>query len=152
MLTGKFVSCFTLAGKWAPEAVQAATEGLNERAETIQQPMSCASQVVKKMGGSKEEATMVSGFAGGLGLSGDACGALAAAIWMTTLEMVRKENYKPSFPDPVSERILNKFYDETDYKMECHEICRKRFKTIDDHSEFISNGGCDKLLNALAQS
>ena len=153
MLSGKFVSCFTLAGKWAPEAVQAATEGLsNEQSETTHQPISCASEVVKKMGGSEEEMAMVAGFAGGLGLSGNGCGALSAAIWKTILELVRKENWKPSFSDPVSEKILNKFYEVTDYEMKCHKICGKRFKTLDEHTEFIKNGGCDKLINVLAHS
>ena len=95
---------------------------------------------------------MVAGFAGGLGLSGDACGALAAAIWKTSLELVRKENLKPSYTDPVSENIVTKFYEETDYKMECHLICGQRFKTVDEHTAFIKNGGCDKLLNVLAHS
>jgi hypothetical protein len=36
--------------------------------------------------------------------------------------------------------------------MECKEICGKRFKTIDEHSEYIKTGGCSKILTALAQS
>ena len=28
MLSGKFVNCFKLAGRWAPEALDAAIEGL----------------------------------------------------------------------------------------------------------------------------
>ena len=104
------------------------------------------------MGGNEEEMVMVAGFAGGLGLSGNGCGALSAAIWMTVLELVRKENWKPSFSDQVTEKILKKFYKATDYEMECHKICGKRFKTIDEHTEFIKNGGCDKLIKVLAQS
>jgi len=42
--------------------------------------MSCASEVVRRMGGRDEERVMVSGFAGGLGLSGNGRGALSAAI------------------------------------------------------------------------
>ena len=149
---GKFLSCFKLAEKWAPETIKAATEGLSpEQADLTQQPISCASEVVKKMGASDEEMVMVAGFAGGLGLSGNGCGALAAAVWMTILELVRKENWKPSFSDPVTEKILKKFYEATDYEMECHKICGKRFKTIEEHTEFIKNDGCDKLINVLAQ-
>ena len=47
--------------------------------------MSCASEVVKKMGTSNEEIVMVAGFAGGLGLSGSACGVLSAVISIKTL-------------------------------------------------------------------
>lgn len=150
--SGKFLSCFILAEKWAPEAIKAATEGLSpEQSVLPQQPVSCASEVVKKMGGSEEEMTMVAGFAGGLGLSGNGCGALSAAIWKTILELVRKENWKSSLSDPDSEKIIKKFYEATDYEMECHKICGKRFKTIEEHTEFIKKGGCDKLINVLAQ-
>lgn len=153
MLSGNFVSCFTLTGKWAPEAIQAAKDALSDdQSEKDFELMSCASEVVKEMGGNKEEAAIVSGFAGGLGLSGNACGALAAAIWKTALEAIKKGKYKPSYTDPVSEKILIKFYEETDYKMECHEICGKRFKNVEEHTEFINNGGCKNLIKVLANS
>lgn len=153
MLSGKFVSCFTLAGKWAPEAVKAAIEGLSiENSETAEHAISCATEVVKEMGGSEEEMLMVAGFAGGLGLSGNACGALSAAIWKTSLDLVRKENRKPSYNDPASEEILAKFHEETEYKMECKDICGKKFTSIDEHTEFINNGGCKKLIHELAKS
>jgi len=153
MFTGKFLSCYKLAEKWAPEAIEAATEGLELEHKELNQPtLSCASEVVKKMNGSEKEMVMVAGFAGGLGLSGSGCGALSAAIWKNILELIRKENWKPSFSDPDSEEIIKKFYEATDYKMECHNICGKRFNTLDEHTEFIKNGGCDKLINVLAQS
>ncbi len=153
MFTGKFLSCYKLAEKWAPEAIEAATEGLELEHKELNQPtLSCASEVVKKMNGSEKEMVMVAGFAGGLGLSGSGCGALGAAIWKNILELIRKENWKPSFSDPDSEEIIKKFYEATDYKMECHNICGKRFNTLDEHTEFIKNGGCDKLINVLAQS
>ncbi len=152
-ITGKFLSCFTLADKWAPEAIEAANEALSqEQPELAQNPKSCASEVVKKMGGSDEEMVMVAGFAGGLGLSGNGCGALSAALWKTVLELVKEEKWKPTMSDPVSENILNTFLEATDYEMECHKICGKRFTTIDEHSEYIQNGGCDKLIDVLAKS
>ena len=151
MFTGKFFSCFKLAEKWAPEAIKAAEEGLSFEPEYSQQPISCASEVVKKMGGTDEEIVMVAGFAGGLGLRGNGCGALSAAIWKTILELVRQEKWKAGLSDPDSEEIIKRFYEATDYEMECHKICGKRFNTIDEHSEFIKNGGCDKLINVLAQ-
>ncbi|MFC1784103.1 C-GCAxxG-C-C family (seleno)protein [Candidatus Neomarinimicrobiota bacterium] len=153
MFSGKFYGCFKLADKWAPEAIESAKEGLQQPIELKQQsPISCATEVVKKMEGSQEESVMVAGFAGGLGLSGNACGALAATIWKTILELIKKDEWKPSFKDPVSEKIIERFYEATDYKMECHEICGKRFNTVDEHSEYIKNGGCDSLINVLAQS
>ncbi|MFC2104867.1 C-GCAxxG-C-C family (seleno)protein, partial [Bacteroidota bacterium] len=100
MLTGKFLSCFKLAEKWAPEAIKAAHEGLSiELAKTDQHAISCASEVLKKMGGSEEEIIMVAGFAGGLGLSSSGCGALGATIWKTILELVRKGEWKSTLSD-----------------------------------------------------
>ncbi len=149
-LTGKFYTCFYITGKWAPEAIKAAREGLMlEQNGSPQKALSCASEVVKKMGGNEEEMAMVAGFAGGLGLSGSGCGALSAAIWKTTLELVRKENWKPSFSDPNLEKIIEKFYGATDYKIECKEICGKLFQTIDEHTEFIKNGGCENIIHVL---
>ncbi len=153
VFTGKFLSCFNLAEKWAPEAIEAAIEGLKSEPEELNLPIiSCASEVVKKMGANDEEMVMVAGFAGGLGLSGSGCGALSAAIWMTILELVRKEKWKSSFSDPDSEKILQKFNEATDYELECGKICGNRFKTIDDHSKFIKNGGCKKLIDVLAKA
>lgn len=152
MLSGKFVHCYTLTGKWAPEAIEAAKEGLSSNlAIQSQDTVSCASEVVKNMGGSEEEQVMVAGFAGGLGLRGSGCGALAATMWKTILELVRKGEWKYTMSDPMAERIINKFYAETDYEIECHKICGQRFNSIDEHTEFIKNGGCDKLINVLAQ-
>lgn len=152
MLSGKFVYCFKLTGRWAPEAIKAANEGIAiDNNDITQQPISCASEVVRKIGGSDEEILMVAGFAGGLGLSGSGCGALAAAIWKKSLELAKTENWKASFSDPKMDKILNKFYEATDYEMECHKICGQTFKTIDEHTEFIKNGGCEKLISVLAQ-
>jgi hypothetical protein len=151
MLSGKFTSCFVLAGRWGPEAVDAAKEGLSLPPKGIKyKARSCASEVVKKMGGTEEEMVMVSGFAGGLGLRGDGCGALAAAIWMNSLQSI-KSSGKPAPYKPESNAVLQAFYKETQYEMECKVICSRQFKTIDEHSEFIKDGGCKKLISVLAE-
>jgi hypothetical protein len=152
LLLGRFVRCFRLVDKWAPEAIRSATEEFS-RAHAGQSPppISCASEVAKKMGASDEEMVMVAGFAGGIGLSGNGCGALAAAAWMTVLDLVRKNNWKYSLSDPVAGKIIKKFHEAAGSEMECHKIAGKRFKTINEHAEFIKNGGCDKLIQALAR-
>jgi len=102
------------------------------------------------MGASDEEMVMVAGFAGGLGLNGNACGALSAAIWMKTLDSCRK-NEKFTFHNPNAEETLEAFHAATDYEMLCDKISGKCFKTVKDHTEFIKNGGCNKLINVLGQ-
>ena len=153
MLSGKFVNCFRLAGRWAPEALNAAIEGLSmEQTDLQQQPISCASEVVRKMGASEEEMLMVAGFAGGLGLSGSGCGALAAAVWMNALFHNRKQTGKPANYDPSTDLTLKAFYEKTDYEMQCDKICGQRFNTLDEHTEFVKKGGCKKLISVLADA
>lgn len=151
LVTGKMVTCFKLAGKWAPDAVMAAKDGLSKNmADLPTTSLSCASEVVKRMGGTDEEMVMVAGLAGGIGLSGNACGALGAAIWMNTLQRIRNNTYKSSITDAQSEKILNAFLEVTNYEMECKKICGKYFNSVEDHSEFVRNGGCKKLIETLA--
>ncbi len=153
MLSGKFVNCFRLAGKWAPEALQAAKEGLSpDQPDMPQHSLSCASEVVRKMGASEEQMIMVAGFAGGLGLSGNGCGALAAAVWMNALIHNRKQTGKPANYDPTTDPTLKVFYEETGYEIQCDKICGRKFETVDEHTEFVKNGGCSKLIEVLADT
>ncbi len=148
--SGKFLSCFTLAEEWTPEAIEAAEDGLSQEKEDLPaECLSCASEVAKKMGANDEEAVMVAGFAGGLGLSGNACGALSAAIWMKNIERCR-ENEKTSYKDPDSEATLETFYKETDYEIRCDKIIGKSFESLDDHTTHIKNGGCKNLIETLS--
>lgn len=153
MVTGKFLGCFKLADRWAPEAISAAKEGLSGEALVYkQEPISCASEVVKAMGATRDETILVSGFAGGLGLSGGGCGALSAAIWMNSLKWCRENPGKSAFPNPRATETLELFLKTTDYKFECPEICGRSFKTLDEHTEFLREGGCSRLIEALARS
>ena len=145
--------CMNLAEKWAPEAIQSAKEGLRHRHPALPQlPMSCASEVARRMGASDEEMVMVAGFSGGIGLSGHACGALGAAIWLNTLAWCREHPGQSGYSNPNSKGILEAFYDTTGSEALCSEISGQSFESISDHTEFIRNGGCDTLINVLARS
>ncbi|MBN2773977.1 MAG: C_GCAxxG_C_C family protein [Prolixibacteraceae bacterium] len=151
-LSGKMVGCFRLAGKWAPNAVEAAKKGLDSKEIKVpEKATSCASELIKKMGGTDEEAVMAAGLAGGLGLSGNGCGALAAAVWMKTLDRVRKGEWKYMVDDPLQEKIIDSFFKITEYKIECSKITGQMFETFEEHSEYIKNGGCKKIIETLAQ-
>ena len=145
--------CFNLISKWTPEAIQAANLGLFVRPVHEQPCVSCASEVVKKMGATDEEAAMVAGFAGGLGLSGNACGALSAAIWYKMLDWSKKNPGQiPSFFNNQDVKTaFRAFYIQTDSEMLCSRISGKDFKSIDEHIEYIRSGGCGKLIDALAK-
>lgn len=150
-ISGRFLSCFKLADKWAPEAIQSAYEGLSCRQLHYQKPVSCASLVAEKMGASDRERVMVAGFAGGIGLSGNACGALSAAIWMRSLAWCRENPGESPYMKPVTKDIIEDFYKATDYEIECKNISGQSFDSIGEHTEYINNGGCKKLINMLAE-
>ena len=152
-LPGGFTNiiCMNLSEKWAPEAIEAAHKGLaakQRRSSYI--PSSCASKVVREMGAGDEEMVMVSGLAGGIGLSGQGCGALGAAIWKSSLDWCKNHPGETGSLSPQSKQILLAFKDETGSEFSCHKICGKRFNSIAEHSDFVNNGGCNKLIRILA--
>lgn len=153
MLSGKFISCFKLADKWAPEALKAAHEGLSQQLKDLpEKPKSCASIVVKRMGANEEQMIMVAGLAGGIGLSGNGCGALGAAIWMKSIKWLSENPKKSGYPNPYATAILETFMKAADYELTCHKICGRSFETIADHTVFIENGGCERLIYTLSNS
>ncbi|MFZ4464855.1 MAG: C-GCAxxG-C-C family (seleno)protein [Bacteroidales bacterium] len=149
-----FSPCFNLIVKWTPEAIQAANEGLLDNIHYNEPCFSCSTELVKKMGATDEESVMVAGFAGGIGLSGNACGALGAAIWYKMLDWGKKNPGKSqSFLNNQDvKKILRTFYMQTDSEMLCNKICNRSFNTIDEHSDYIKSGGCNKLIEALSKS
>ena len=148
-----FSPCFNLIVKWTPEAIQAVNRGFSETIDNSDRCVSCASEVVKKMGGNEEESIMVAGFAGGIGLSGYACGALSAAIWYKMLVWSKKNQGKTPamFNNQDTKDILRGFYMQTDSEMLCSKISGKLFKTIHEHTEYMKSGGCERLIEALAK-
>lgn len=153
MISGKVFSCFKLVERWAPEAIEVVYNGLSyDQNKLPNHCISCASEVARKMGATDAEMVMVAGFAGGIGLSGDACGALGAAIWMKTLVEIIRKNKKIGMSNPLWDKQLNDFYEATDYEILCNKISGKQFEILDDHTEFIKNSGCKNLIEKLAQS
>ena len=151
LVSGKFFRCFKLADNWAPKAIQAAKQALTADYSELQEDcISCASEVVKKLGGSNEQASMAAGLAGGIGLSGGGCGALAAGIWMKSY-LHEKEHGKSSYPNPYAENTLKDFLEESDYEFECKNITGKKFSSAREHTQFIQNGGCKQLIDKLTK-
>ena len=151
-ISGRFLHCFNLAQQWAPEAVQSAIEGLSVRESPIEPCLSCATETAKKMGASDEETIMVAGFAGGLGLSGSGCGALAAAIWLKSLKWCREVPGKHSMDNPYAKETLERFYEITDSKILCRDITGRYFKNIEEHTHYLNESGCDHLIDYLAKA
>jgi len=145
--------CMNLAEKWAPEAIHSARTGLSDTCTEVPlQPVNCASEIAIRMGAGDKEVVTVAGLAGGMGLSGNACGALGAAIWLDSLAWCREHPGQSGYSNPNAEEIMKAFYTATDSTILCSEISGQSFKTIGDHASFIRNGGCDNLLKVLSRS
>ena len=146
--------CFNLAEQWAPEAVEAASKGVAQEPDVAKKPRNCASEVVRHMGGSDEEQIMVAGFAGGFGLSGNACGALSAAIWKKMLDWCREHPDKnpPYFNNKTAKKILKGFNGATTHLILCSEICGQHFKNLEEHTAYLNNGGCKAVMDVLGTS
>ncbi len=144
--------CFDLADRWAPEAIQSALKELSEQADLPRNSISCASEVAQKMGASDEEMAMAAGFAGGLGLSGHACGGLGAAIWMRSLSWSREHSGESAESNPAAKQVYETFCSETGSETLCCNISGQHFQNVEEHTTFIKNGGCKGIINVLAKS
>ena len=153
MLSGRFLHCFALAEKWAPEAITAAKKALSENSFSELEPcINCASELAKKMGASEEQRVMVAGFAGGMGLSGNACGALSASIWLRTLAWQKENPNDSTFINSYAAKCLSDFQELMGDKIACAEITEQHFENLQEHSRYIENGGCNELMDVLSGS
>jgi hypothetical protein len=101
------------------------------------------------MGVSDMHTVMAAGLAGGIGLSGGACGALGAAIWITGMN----RSDVPvgfNFTDSWVGDLIEKFLESSDYEFECAEIVGRKFENVEDHASYLCDGGCSKILEGLA--
>ena len=146
-------SCFNLADKWTEDAIGSARQGLSiDPSDLPSDTVSCASEMARKMGRSDEEIAAVSGLAGGIGLSGEACGALIAAIWLRSIDWANENPGKSPYSNDNASNMMFSFDEATGSKFLCRELCGRRFKTVEEHTEFINDGGCKSLMEVLASS
>jgi hypothetical protein len=102
------------------------------------------------MGASDKHATMASGFAGGIGLCGEACGALGAAIWIRSMEDARKQGGKVDHKNPRLQMTIDRFLKHTNYTFLCADIVGRIFTDVGDHAAHLHAGGCSELIEVLA--
>ncbi len=144
--------CFRMAEDWAPKAIEVAEHGLSE--SKLQKPpsLNCASMAAKNLGCTDEESVMVAGFAGGLGLSGKGCGVLAVLVWKLTLDWMRDKPDKqvPMFRFKELSEQIDLFKERFGQDLRCEAICGKRFENAQEHSAFLEEGGCAKLIESLS--
>ncbi len=144
------VGCFRLAADYAPLAFNAANAALAEPpVKTPVPPVSCAAQLAQAMGASDLHTVMAAGLAGGIGLCGGACGALGAAIWLTGMARPQAGG-KLDYSNPALTAVIERFLAASDYEFECAAIVGRQFEDVADHAEYLRQGGCSRIIAALA--
>ena len=93
---------------------------------------------------------MAAGFAGGIGLSGGACGVLGAAIWITGIISMKEGAGKVDYKNPKAAGVIKRFVKCTGNEFECSKIVGRKFENISDHAAYLRAGGCSKIIEALA--
>ena len=145
------IGCLRLAADYAQIAFDTINHALGETpAAAPTQPVSCAALLAQKMGAAEMHVVMAAGFAGGIGLSGSACGALGAAIWINAINTL-KNGGKLSFDLTAAPKELEKFLAVSDYEFECAKIVGRKFENVADHASFVRGGGCAKIIDAMAE-
>jgi hypothetical protein len=143
------IGCFRLAADYAQIAFDTINHALGKNGDAPTQPISCTALLAQKMGVSEMYVVMAAGLAGGIGLSGGACGVLGAAIWIKAINTL-KNGGKLSFDLTAPSAELEKFLASTDYEIECAKIVGRKFENVADHARYVREGGCAKIIAALA--
>lgn len=155
LLKGGSIGCFRMASRFASLAYDDIEASLTEQNIDIpDSPISCTSLLAQKSHANEKHQTMVAGLAGGIGLSGEACGALGTAVWIEAMKIKREDPELDLWKDEKFgekfETLLEKFLAASDYEFECADIVGRKFENIEDHASYISEGGCSKIIDALA--
>jgi hypothetical protein len=147
-LKGGVVACSKRVARFGP-AARAATLDDGQPEPLGQGPVSCAAELARRLDATPEQACMAAGLAGGIGLCGGACGALGAAVWMLSLRHRRSTGNPMNFRAPEGLALIACFEQCTGKRYNCSEICGRRFGNVQEHADYLEQGGCSKLLDVL---
>ena len=142
--------CLRMAARYAPEAYNEVGSALSgKHVEASSPPVSCAAVLARRMGASEMHAVMAAGFAGGIGLSGGACGALGAAVWIIGMNVL-KEGGKVDYKASRALDTIDRFIRCSEYEFECSKIAGRTFESVSDHASYVRDGGCSRIIEVLA--
>ncbi len=149
-IKGGPIGCLSMAVKYSRVAFGEINTALSEtHIEAPSPPISCTAMLAQKMGASDMHTVMAAGLAGGIGLSGGACGALGAAIWINGMNSA-KEGASNKVINSRASDTIDKFIRSTDFELECSEIVGRKFENIGDHAGYLRDGGCSEIIEVLA--
>ena len=166
---GKARICGRLHLRWASQAHELIKKALTQFG--AQQPArecaNCAVRAMKKVltpaGMKEEDAVLAAGLAGGVGLLGNVCGALAVGVFaLSVIHYLGKDSKKRDsrirgsleelagtrYRGPTT-RLRLAFLDRFGSDL-CGQIIHRHFKDIEDHSIFIKSGGCQEVIEFIA--
>jgi hypothetical protein len=148
-IKGGPIGCFRMAANYAQDTSSQINAAFSENGvEALSLPVSCSANLARKLGASEMHATMVAGFAGGIGLSGGGCGVLGAAIWLIGMNQpVAIDGF--SYSGTWIDEIIEKFLGSSDYEFECAEIVGRKFDSVSEHANYVCHGGCAEIIEAL---
>jgi len=143
--------CYALAEDWYPEVIETISVAMEDDIPEILNAETCTSRIMFEAGGSPEDEIMVAGWGGGIGLSGNGCGALATAIWRVTKAWCDDHPGKnpPYFNNRPAKKLLKAFRELSGGSLVCREICGRSFQSLEEHMEYLDGGGCEKLIRFL---
>jgi hypothetical protein len=151
LMIGGPVKCLGIAARYAPLAFGEINTAFSEGSiEAPPAPVSCSALLARKMGASDMHAVMAAGFAGGIGLSGGACGALGAAIWIIGMNRLKEGAGEIDFKATYAHDTIDRFLKCTDYEFECATIVGRKFESVSDHAGYVRGGGCSEIIEVLA--
>jgi len=151
-IKGGPISCARMAMRYAPVAYEQINEALDEEPPEVTSPCaSCAAEVARKMGADDKHVVMAAALAGGIGLSGGGCGALGAAVWLTSLNRP-EEKTGLTAGDTTVGKVIETFGKHSYHEFECEEIVGRRFVDEADHARYVSGRGCRELIDALVET
>jgi len=149
--SGPTGSCFGMAARSASAAFNEINAALSEETIIVSPaPVSCSAILAQRIGASDLQTVMAAGLAGGIGLSGGACGALGTAIWIVRMNEAREQVGNAGYTDPNISDVIDRFVESTDGEFECSKIVGRKFESINDHAGYLHAGGCSKIIEVLA--
>ena len=169
LMRGKAAHCGRLHVEWTSRAHRLIEESFRQAVDTpVSRCDNCAVATLGKcasaVGIPAEDVSIVAGLAGGLGLLGNVCGALAAGVFaLGATHYIARSNAprdsrargavaelssaaRKGPPGELHRSFCGRFGSD-----QCMKIVGRRFENVDDHARFIAEGGCATIVDFVAQ-
>jgi hypothetical protein len=161
--------CGRLHLRWGERAHDLIDRSLSELADqpAVSTCANCAVETLRRcashVGVPAEDTVVVAGLAGGVGLLGNVCGALAAGVFALAVGSSRRagrasrdsrlrgslqELFGTAYRGAAAD--LRKSLEAGLGSHLCEEIIGRRFESVADHSAFIEQGGCREVIASVA--